>query len=217
MQLKEELSKNQSLRASIIDGIAYAIMFGMADNYFSAFGIFLHATEMQLAVLAALPAFVGAVSQIIGLFITEHSSSRRQLMVRGAYFQAVSLLPIALLAISNIHLNTVSILIIGVCLYGVALGLTVPPWSSLIGDIVKPATRAQFFGYRSARVQIFTFVATLAAGLLLHQFDIYGREAYGFFAIMFIAAIARSISARALALHDDPTYQHNHCDEFTFF
>ena len=57
---------DRSLRHSVRDGIAYAVMSGAGETYFSAFALFLKATAPQVAVLATLPPLLAPGGSLTG-------------------------------------------------------------------------------------------------------------------------------------------------------
>jgi hypothetical protein len=55
--------RDLSPRASVQDGVSYAVMMGCGETYFGPFGIFLSASTLQVGLLASLPQLFGAVMQ----------------------------------------------------------------------------------------------------------------------------------------------------------
>ena len=53
---------NHALRHSIKDGVAYSVMAGAGETYFSAFALFYKATTTQIGLLASLPPLVALFS-----------------------------------------------------------------------------------------------------------------------------------------------------------
>src|SRR4030067_1340604 len=58
-------SIDKSLRHSVKDGVAYSVMAGGGESYFSAFALFLKATTEQIALLASLPPLLGSFAQLV--------------------------------------------------------------------------------------------------------------------------------------------------------
>ena len=46
-----------ALKAAIKDGVSHAVMMGSGETYLGPFGIFLHASTLQVGLLASLPLF----------------------------------------------------------------------------------------------------------------------------------------------------------------
>ena len=87
-----------ALRPVVRDGVSHAVMLGAGESYFGAFAIFLRASSLQVGLVSALPAFLGALFQFWGVRLMERRGVRRPLIVWGAIIQALTLLPIAALA-----------------------------------------------------------------------------------------------------------------------
>jgi len=210
-------AQNDTLHACVRDGVSYAIMMGAGETYIGPFGIFLKASTQQVGILATLPQLFGAAMQFIGARTMPRFKSRRTVVFAGAMAQAFSWLPIALLPFI-FGINTLSVLLlIGlVTFYRGANGITVPVWSSLVGDLVSPDIRGRFFGNRNRITGMSSFVALLLAGLTLDFFERQNIAETGYLIIFFIAFFARLDSARWLAKYDDPPFYIQPEDDFTF-
>lgn len=198
--------------------MAQAAMIGAGETYLGPFGIFLHATTMQIGLLATVPQLFGAAMQWLGALVTEHTASRRQTIVRAAIFQAVIWLPIGLLTLLVGHGRSTVFILIGLAaLYFGAGGFLTPMWNSLIGDLVPATIRGRFFGRRSRLTGISTFVALLSAGIVLDVSERLDYAAYGFLLVFIVAMIARLESARWLSRYDDPPLKMDRSQRFSFY
>lgn len=210
--------EERSLLASIKEGMCQAIMLGAGETYLNAFAIFLKASALQIGLLAATPQLIGGIFQLCSVWIQERIGSRRQFLITVVKLQATVWLLIALLPyLFNSPNKTVGLLIFCIILYYACQGLFLPVWSSLIGDIVPPSGRGFFFGMRSGRISLVTFVSLFIAGQTLHSFESIKWTAAGFTAIFLLAGAARLLSIRWLKLHLDPSYQISATDHFTLF
>ena len=213
----EILRENPSLRHSIRDGNAFAIMTGTGEAYFGAFGIFLRATALQVGLLASLPAFLGAIVQGLSVLITERSSSRRTVVVRSVAANTAILAVISVFAICGFAgSNAAIVLIVLSSLYFIAIGFGAPAWNSLIGDLVPVKLRARFFAERNRQILMLTFFSLMGAGQILDLSKRWGVSAIGFACIFFIAAVARHLGMKELLLHDDPPYHPDSRQYFRF-
>jgi MFS family permease len=207
LTLSEEEHRNPSLHASIRDGVSHAFMLGSGENYLGVFGIFLHATTLQVGLLSTLPQFFGAVMQWAGAASMERLRSRRKAILSGAIVQAVSLLLIAILSLIPLRPADAVTLLLGLMvIYHGANGVAVPIWNSLMGDLVPSGIRGRFFGSRNRLTGMSTFGALLLAGATLHILKLADRAAFGFMIIFTAAFVARVNSARWLAKHEDPEF-----------
>ncbi len=206
------------LEVAVRDGMAHAAAAGGAETYFGAFGIFLNASAIQIGLLAALPPFFGSICQLFSLTILEVLKSRRFLIVVAARLQAVILPLIALLPfVVGSPTDAVPFLIILVLCYQGALGLTMPLWNSLIGDLVPAELRGRFFGFRNQRAGISSLCALLSAGFVLSRFAQWNLTALGYAFVFCCACLCRLYSAYWLSQYNDPPYDSQPESYFTFF
>ena len=54
----------RALRHALFDGMTFAAMGGLAENYFSAFALLLKASTAQVGLLASLPPLLATLSQL---------------------------------------------------------------------------------------------------------------------------------------------------------
>jgi len=212
-----EVPQNDSLRACVRDGVSYAIMMGGGETYIGPFGIFLKATTLQVGILATLPQLFGAAMQFIGARTMPRFKSRRKVVFSGAMVQAFSWIPIALLPFLFGASSLSVLFLIGlVTFYRGANGVTVPVWSSLVGDLIPPDIRGRFFGNRNRITGMSSFLTLLIAGLVLDLFERGNIVQVGYLIIFLLAFFARLDSARWLAKYDDPPFYIQPEDDFTF-
>jgi MFS family permease len=206
-----------SLKASIRDGVSYAVMLGSGETYFGPFGIFLRASTLQVGLLASLPQLFGAVLQWAGAINMDRIKSRRRFVIIGALIQAVTLIPMALIPLLFGQGSlSVLILLTLAMVYNGANAAGLPVWSSLIGDLVPTEIRGRFFGQRNRLTTMSTLVSLLVAGLILHLFAQNGLPQWGFLVILVVALIARLNSVRWLIRYDDPSFTIALDQVFTF-
>lgn len=221
MNTEEPKEKNQeddpSLRAAINDGVSYAVMMGCGESYLGPFGIFLHASTLQVGLLATLPQLFGAVMQWVGALKMDRFRSRRKVILAGAATQAVIFIPMALLPfLFSRGTPSVLYLLALMIVYQGASGSTVPIWNSLIGDLVPAKIRGRFFGHRNRLTGMSTFISLLLAGGILDLFDRAGKAEVGFLIIFSVAFLARLNSVRWLSKYEDPEFQITPDQAFTF-
>jgi len=211
-------TQKPSLRASVRDAMGTSVMIGFGDNFLSTFAIFLRGTALQIGILATLPALVGALSQLLGVWVMDRFRKRRLLIVSGATLQALIWIPAALVPfVFGDGSQSVTILICLFILYQCFSNFVAPIWNSLIGDLIPDTTRGTFFGYRNRKSNLMTLIALVVGGTILEVSRIYGRTEYGFLTLFTLACLARLYAARQLSLHDDPTYASKAEDHFSFF
>src|SRR5690606_33477302 len=157
---------DRSLRHSVRDGMAYAVMVGGAETYLAAFALFCRASAAQVALLSTLPALLGSLGQLAGAWTARRLNRRRPVIVAGATLQGLTLLPI-LLVPWLLPGDLVPALLVLYTLYFAGAAFAAPPWTSLMGDIVPERRRGRFFGHRTRRTTVVTFAALVVAGMVL--------------------------------------------------
>ena len=198
---------DRSLRHSIKDGVAYSMMTGVGETYFSAFAIFLKASTQQVALLASLPPLLASFSQLLAVYIGQHTGARKNIVVAGALVQLGALALVAILPILVPALSY-SLLLVFVVIYFAGANLGAPLWGSLMGSIVPEAVRGRFFATRTRLSSIASFSALILGGLTLQLFDAGGLTYFGFLAIFAFGVTARGVSVWHLTRLHDPPHGH---------
>ncbi|HLP79580.1 MAG TPA: MFS transporter [Acidobacteriota bacterium] len=193
--------KKKSLRFSVLDGSFYSIMVGFGESFFSAFAIFLHATNTQLALLGSLPQMLGSVLQLFSRRLLLFFASRKKFVVFSATCQA--LMHVFIAGAYFFDALSVPILIACVALYLSFAMVPGPVWSSWMGDLVNEEERGMYFGRRNKICGFASFVSFLIAGFILQEVSGTNKY-YGFLVLFGIALVARLISVSYLARKTDP-------------
>ncbi|HEY9199102.1 MAG TPA: MFS transporter [Gammaproteobacteria bacterium] len=194
---------DRTLRHSVRDAVAYAVMSGGGETYLSAFALFLKATAPQVALLATLPALLGSLTQLLSAWLVSRLRRRKILILIGASLQGIVWLPLLLMPLAFPD-RAVLWLIVFATLYHAAGNFPAPLWSSLMGDLVPERKRGRYFGRRTRLATITAFLALVGGGVLLHLFDKQGWTQFGFVTLFVIAAVTRLISVYHLARMHEP-------------
>lgn len=205
MRYAKDPQTDRSLRHSVRDGMAYAVMAGGGETYFSAFALFLRATAPQVALLSTLPALLGSLAQLLSAWLGRRLGKRRPLVLLGASVQALAWLPLLTLPFW-LSGTAVPFLLVFITVYFAGANLAAPQWTSIMGDLVPERRRGRFFARRTRLTAITTFAALLTAGALLHVLDIRGSTVGGFVLVFAVAFCARLVSIYHLArMHEPPS------------
>ncbi len=200
------------------EGSLDALKIGAGETYFGAFGVFLGGTPMQIGALATLPPLIGAMAQVFGMRLAERVRSRRETITKCIRVQALLCMLFGSVAfIFSSSWWALWALIGLVAAYHVTIGLIAPLWTSLIGDLVPPTARGEFFGYRNKWMSICTFMSVVASGELIYSFTKYGHEAWGYLIIFLVAAFSRWASGHAFKLVPDPAIHIPDHSKFSFW
>lgn len=194
---------NRSLRHSVRDGVAYSVMAGAGETYFSAFALFLKASTAQVGLLATLPPMIGSLAQLLSAWLGQIVRQRRAIILTGTSLQAFSWLPLLLLPLLFPDYGA-TLLIICITLYYALGNLVSPQWASLMGDLVHEQQRGRYFARRNKLMSMTNFAALVGAGIVLHFFQGRDQTLYGYVVIFSVAIVARLISVYFLARMVDP-------------
>ena len=209
---KKDIYK-KSLVYSTIDGSAWSVMFGMGETYFAPFAIFLNASNTLIGLLASLPQLISSAVQILSANILDKIGRRKTLIVLPAMIQTLIWIPIFLLPFIWQEKGAV-LLVVCVIAYRIADNFIGPSWNSLMGDLVPPDERGRYFGMRNRICSVFTFLATLLGGMILHWLKPV-NEWIGFAIIFGVAFLARAVSSYYLHLMSEPPYVVTAKDKFS--
>jgi len=194
---------DRALRHSVRDGVAYSVMAGAGETYFSAFAIFFKATTTQIGLLASLPPLISSLAQLFSAWLSRKSPTRKQIIVTGASLQALIWLPLMLLPM--LYREAAVAIIIGcIVLYHASGSLVIPQWSSLMGELVPERRRGRYFALRTRFTSVAAFVALISAGVVLYLFEKYDLAMYGFLSVFSVAMLARCVSVYHLTFMYEP-------------
>lgn len=185
------------------DGVAYSVMIGMSESYFSAYAIFLRATTAQIAVLAAVPPLLGSGAQLFSAWLARRMVRRKPIILTGVGWQLSMLLPMMWLPyLFPVH--AVPLFIACTVLYFAAFNLASPIWSSLMGDLVPERRRGRYFARRTRLMSLTAFTGLWLAGIVLHFGKLHDQTRFAFFVIFTVALVARLYSLSQIARMTEP-------------
>ncbi|HEX7080684.1 MAG TPA: MFS transporter [Gammaproteobacteria bacterium] len=193
---------DRALRHSVRDGMAFSVAAGGGETYFSAFALFLRATAPEVALLTTLPPLVGSLAQIFSAWAGQFVS-RKRLVLTGAAVQALTWLPILALPYA-LPEHAVVVLLALFVIYQGGGNFAAPQWTSIMRDLVSDRRRGRYFGYRTRRTTITSFVSLVVCGMILHAFDAAGATYAGFAVVFTIAFAARVVSVYHLTYLHEP-------------
>ena len=211
--MAEDIIK-KSLKYSIYDGISFAVMDGVTASFLTPFAIALNASVNLIAALTYVPQLVGAFIQLFAAKIVEIVRDRRKILVFSSFIHAILWIPLLLVPYATP--NQKYLLIGYVSLQTIFAQLMQPIGNSLIGDIVPKYERGRFFGVRNRVVGVTSFIAALAAGLILYYFS--PRNPFIGFTILFsVAFAARLLSGIFKGMMHNPMPDLEHAEKFSLF
>jgi len=212
---RKTINVRRTLRSSVKDGIAAAIMAGVIDFYATPLALFLGASVQQVGLIIALPNLMSSLSQFHAVRVIYWVGGRLRLLVRLVFSQASLIFCVAILPWLAIS-NRAELLLILLILAAVCGGLAGPAWGSLMSDYIPASKRGRYFGWRNRIVGAVTIGSVIASGLLLDWFPPFSDRT-GFFILFSAAALARYMSVYFINQMDEPPHRRDPASDFTFF
>ncbi len=196
---------HQTLSTSIMEGCAWAVMWGFGESFVGPFSVFLKASDFLMSLLCTLPIILGAIAQLVGATLIERLGRRRPLTVFTSGIHALGYIPLFWLpfffpehgAVIAVGLAT---LLIFICHLGV------PGFNSMMGDLVPEAERGRYFGKRTGLAMLVMLISMMAAGRIVTFFETRNQVWLGFGVIFSIAMLARAYSAMLLTRYYEPPF-----------
>ena len=205
--MEEEKLKEKSLKLSIKEGSATALMSGAGESYIIPYALALNASNFQIGFMTSFVGLFSALSQIFGSKLV-YKHKRKKIIIPAVFFQATSWILIVLLTLLTIKgyvsVYAPLILVVLYSLYGISGGVGGPAWFSLMGDLVHEKKRGNYFSKRNKIVGFITMIVTLTSAIFLDYTKELGFVLFGFIILFLIAAIGRYISAFLLSRHYEP-------------
>ena len=154
-----EIKVKKSLKLSIMEGGFASAMVGFGESFFSAFAIFLKASNFQIGLVGSLPRAMGSFVQLYSHKVLNLFKSRKKFIAFFVLLQALMYLPIALVFFFGNF--SVPLLILFLCLYYI-FGMSVgPAWSSWMGDLVSSEFRGKYFSKRNTIAGFVSFAVLM--------------------------------------------------------
>lgn len=199
--MNQDRQKDKSLKFSFFDGIFASAMNGFIQDYFTPFLLLLGASAKQVGMLNAFPNLFASLVQLKSADFTEKLKSRRRIINLFVLIHALMLLPMVLIALTGQAKPAIfiTIVVLFTCLGAIAL----PPWLSLMSDLVDEDKRGSYFGWRNKTLGFIVVAATLISGFILHLMK-KNNAFYGFVIIFGLAFIFRIISWYFLTKMHEP-------------
>lgn len=201
----------RSLRLSIVEGLAFALMVGFGEVFFLADAIRLSATRMEQGLIVALPLFVGSLGPISSLLFLAKLRSRKPLVVGASLCQALTLAALGVADYAGA--STPMTLLVGACAYNVFGQAVGTAWASWFGDLVPSSVRGTYFARRNRWIYIVTCAGLFAGGGVLQLVEpasaaeVAGGGGTGFALVFGVAALARLVSVVLHALTPEPQFR----------
>ena len=200
------------MRASLADGSGWALMFGLADSYFSAFALALGFPGVTSGLLGAVPQLLGAIVQTAGPRAVAYLQSHKRWVVITACAQAANMLVPMTGAIVGAMPGWLLFLTVSIhTAAGLAGGAA---WSTWIASWIPKSIKHHWFGIRARHLQAMVLTGFILGAVILSlvtggvppaEFSDKRTLLYGFAGLFALAFLARCMSAYYLSKQDEPT------------
>ncbi len=203
----------KSLRFSFLDGIFGSGMIGFTQSYFTPFILLLGGTAGYVGALSALPNLCASIIQLKSPSFTVLMKNRKKTVTFFVFLQALMLLPVVLIAVYGY--NNPLLFIFCVVMFTSFSAVSVPPWGSMMADLVPENRRGDYFGWRGRILGFINVGSMFLAGFILHAIEKF--NVYTAFALIFGSAMVfRMVSGYFISRMYEPTFEH-HLPEKTNF
>ena len=212
--------KDRTMKLSIKEGSATAVMSGAGESYIVPYALALKASNFQIGLLTSFVNLFGAGAQIIGGKLGYYFD-RKKIILVSVFMQATMwliILSLGLLVWSGKISDSAATILLGLyCIYAVVGNLSGPAWFSLMGDIVPEEKRGNYFSKRNKAIMSVTLVITLASAFFLDYMESLNIILFGFAIIFATASLGRYISVFLLSKHYYPKREVKKESYFGFF
>jgi MFS family permease len=154
-----------ALSFSIIDGILWATMFGLAENYIFPFVLFFGALAVHTSIMQGASQLGISIAQLAGAKLIHAFRKRRILSVITTSIHASSFI---FMAIAAVFTKNFWIMIIAYVVGAFANNVAAPGWISWMNDIIPSKIRGVYWGFRNRIINLIQFSAILVAGVALY-------------------------------------------------
>lgn len=195
------------LKHSAIDGTAYSVMVGLAENQFPAFVLAIGATQVASGLIATVPICLCALVQLLTPWAVRRLGSYRAWTAGNAFVQAAALVPLIIAA----WIGTVPTWLVftAATIYWFGSVAGGPSWTTWKCLIFPERIRARYFARRSRWCNAGVLLALLVGGFIIDRVQ---SESPGgsrvvlraFAAVFALAAAARIVSGIEMTRISEP-------------
>ena len=190
-------SVRRDLVLSLGDGAGYGLMAGAAEAYFPAFALAVGIRPVLAGLVATAPLAAGGALQLLAPRAIARTPSLRRWTVVCMIVQALSFVPMIVLALHGGHPETI-VFASAAAYWAAGMGANAG-WTPWMSRVVPARVRSRFFARRSGFVQAAMLLGLVGAGMSL-QAASGGPHLRTVYAGMFGAAmLARLAGAIAIA------------------
>ena len=215
-QIVDTSTIRKSLSNATKDGVFYSIMVHFGEAFVQLFALFLKATNTQIGLITALPQLIGTSCNALSVEVVDRLKKRKLISVVSASLQGIVWLPMCL----SVFLPSgvaIYVLLVSMIVYVSAFNFSVPPYLSMLGDLVPADERGKYFGRRSMLTIVISLPTFFIAGYILDIWKLAGYEYLGFLSIFAVAFLARTVSVVYINSIYEPPYIVQEKDRFSLW
>jgi MFS family permease len=219
----DSVTRQRTMHYAVLQGLCWAVMFGVGECYFSLFATHIHAPQFFFGLLAGGPVLLGPISQLFGAEAVDHTHHRKKYVLRSVLIQSICYAPLAYLPFLASEETTRTLLLALIVIYFAGAHFCVPAWNSWISVIVPSEERANWFAKISRAQGIISLITKLmvAAGLYfasrLPQQEEHATVLVIFSVSFAVAGVSRFGGYMYLRKMYEPEYEHAPDARFTFW
>jgi MFS family permease len=173
---------------AIWDGILWACMFGLAENYIVPFALVLGATTLQVSLIQGTAQLGVGMAQLLGARFILKFRKRKQLAILCSRLHAFSWL---FMFFASFWTKSPWSVLIFYFLGLSAANFGGPGWVSWMNDLVPKNLRGEYWGLRNRIIGIAQFVFISLAGIVLHVAEGADKEIFAYGVLFTLAFAAR--------------------------
>ncbi len=186
----------RSLHYALLEGSTGGIVQRIIDSFFTPFALVLQATTGQIGLLAAIPSFVGATSQLSTPFLVGVAGSRKRLILLVVLAGALMWVPIAFLPWLFGKQAVLPFLVLAT-LVVMLQQLPSPAWGSWIPQLMPMKGLGTYMARRSMLALLLSAIVAMSVARWL---DIMSAHIYLAFMVLFLVAGAVRLGSFLLFL-----------------
>jgi len=203
----EEKKRHDARRRSIEEGIFATARFSFGDRYIAPFAIAINSSNAIVAMLSSVGGLLGPLTQLFSSRLIE-KHSRKKIVLTSVFFEALTWLPLIVIAIlfyKEVITNILPLfLLLSFALFIVLANIGGPAWFSWMGDIVDKEYRGRWFSKRNLIHGFFSVILALGAAFFLDYFKKNNWTIFGFIILFSLAFIARLLSWKTIREQYEP-------------
>ena len=176
--------------------MAFSVMVGCGETYFSAFALALGLGPVAAGMVASVPVLFGALLQLASPLAVARIGSNRRWVVVCTVVQACCFIPMVWWAIrGDAELWE---LLAAASIYWSAGMASVPAWTAWMASLVPDQLRTPYFANRNRLSQFAVFLGFVLSGLVLQWGEARESLLTAFAAMFVVAGLARLVSTACL-------------------